>query len=70
MKYPVATEDEWFHIPRKGFRHGCCECSLIHDVDVKVDEQGRVWTRWRVNGRATAAARRWFNFEPEETPDD
>ena len=69
-KYPVADSTEWFHVPRKNFRHMCCGCSLVHDVDFKVDKRGRIWTRWSPNDRATSASRRWFNFEPREDIDD
>ena len=43
MKYPVVGDNEWFHIPRKGIKHGCCDCSLIHDVDFKIDKDGKNW---------------------------
>ena len=63
MKYPVVGDNEWFHIPRKGIKHGCCDCSLIHDVDFKIDKDGKIWTRWRRNAKATSASRRQFHFE-------
>jgi hypothetical protein len=54
----------------KGYRFACCDCGLVHDVEVAVHEarDGRVrvepsdrhvirW-RFRVNGRATGQVRR------------
>ena len=68
-KYDVAQPDEWFFVPRKGFRHGCCSCGLIHDVEFKI-VNNKIYTRWKTHERATAASRRWFNFDPKVSDDD
>jgi hypothetical protein len=63
--YEQAHDGEWFNPRHKKFKHMCCGCALVHVVDFKVDEQGNVWTRWREDKRATAAARRPFRFDGE-----
>jgi len=50
---------KWEIWPRK-FRHMCCHCSEVHDVETKVDKKRRIWFRWKANNRASAAARRNF----------
>lgn len=56
----TETETGWskFEIWPRKVRHGCCHCNLVHDLEIKVDAKRNVWFRWRVNNRATAAARR------------
>jgi hypothetical protein len=48
---------KWEIWPRK-VRHGCCGCSLVHDLEMMVDKRGKIVMRWRINNRATAAMRR------------
>lgn len=48
-------DDAWYL--DKFDQHECCGCSLTHDVEYKI-ERGRIFTRWRVNEKATRAARR------------
>lgn len=38
-------------------RHECCECGLVHDVKYTV-ENGRIFTRWKVNDKETDKARK------------
>lgn len=65
MKYEQAYDDEWFAPGHRKFKHMCCDCSLVHTVDFKVDKDGSVWTRWKRDNRATAAARRHFPKEDD-----
>lgn len=62
---PRTTVDgtEWFHVPRKNFNLACCDCGLVHRVDTRVDEKGRVWQRMERDDRETARAR---NSAPKE----
>ena len=70
MKYEQAEDGEWFAPLHRNFKHVCCGCHLVHKVDFKIDENGDIWTRWKSDNRATAAARRKFNFLPKEKDDD
>lgn len=61
FKYPETPENEWESPTRKGFRHMCCDCQLIHEVDTRLVDYGagkKIQWRWRRLERATAAARR------------
>jgi hypothetical protein len=48
-------EDAWYL--DKFTRHECCSCSLTHTVEYKV-ENGRIFTRWKVNDKETKAQRK------------
>lgn len=63
-RYPV-TRGEWFHPRMRGFRLMCCDCALVHVVDIRTDSEG-VAMRMRRDDRATAAARRPLKFTNEE----
>jgi len=53
---------EWIRPKLKGFRDACCDCSLVHEMQFKIDTDGRIIFRARRDKRATAAARRQFGF--------
>lgn len=57
-KYEQVQDGEWMHLPRRGLHLACCDCSLVHDLAVKVDEAGKIWVRVKRHNRATAALRR------------
>ena len=57
-RYHVAQEGEWIEPRRRGFRWGCCDCGLVHEVDFEVRADGTLRFRVRRDGRATANARR------------
>ena len=46
-------------------REQCCDCGLIHRLDVRIVD-GKVEFRTRRDDRATAAARRTFKFTQDE----
>lgn len=57
MKYEDARSDEWFALARRGNKIACCDCGLVHAVDVRL--RGRtVEVRFARDERATAAIRR------------
>ena len=60
--YVQIYEGEWIEPVKRGFIHACCECSLVHVTDYKIEggrgSAGRVKFRLRVDRRRTAAARR------------
>lgn len=55
--YPDRAANEWVQPVRTGFRMACCDCNLVHEMDVRI-YKGRVQFRMRRNNRATAALRR------------
>jgi hypothetical protein len=56
---------QWTRPRMQNFREQCCDCGLIHRLDFRVVD-GRVEFRTRRDDRATAAARRTFNFSSDE----
>jgi hypothetical protein len=65
VSYDVISYGEWTRPRMKDFREQCCDCGLIHRLDFRIVD-GRVEFRTRCDDRATAAARRGFNFTAEE----
>jgi hypothetical protein len=65
MSYEVIAYGEWTRPRMQNFREQCCDCGLIHRLDFRVVD-GRVEFRTRRDDRATAAARRSFDFSSDE----
>lgn len=45
-KIKTVTNDTWVHTELKGFTHICCDCSLSHKVNIKIDN-GKLYTKWK-----------------------
>lgn len=65
-KYHQLIDGEWAAVPKRGHKNQCCHCALVHRFDYRVNAAGQLEIRARVDRRATAAARRAFEFTPEE----
>jgi hypothetical protein len=61
-KYTKPKENEWIQPIKKGYKLGCCDCGLVHDMDFRI-HNGRVQFRVRRNYRSTAQMRRHNNIE-------
>lgn len=55
-EHVVQIYDDKFYLD-KFDRHECCGCSLVHDLEYKV-ENGRIFSRWKVNQRETNKQRK------------
>jgi hypothetical protein len=66
VKYEQAIDGEWFEVNKTGFRHMCCDCGKVHVVDFRHKKDGTLETRWKVDGRATAAARKPYRFSKDD----
>jgi hypothetical protein len=64
VTYEVISYGEWTRPRMKNFREQCCDCGLIHRLDLRIVDD-RVEFRTRRDDRATAAARRPFKFMPK-----
>jgi hypothetical protein len=53
-------EDSWYL--DKFTRHECCGCSLVHETEFKV-ENGRIFTRWKVNEKETKELRKKYGIK-------
>lgn len=59
---------DWNLPVQRGYRLGCCDCGLIHEMDFRV-EGGNVEYRIRRDNRATAQIRRHrFRPAPAQPP--
>ncbi len=65
-KYYQMTDGEWLEITKRGFKEQCCDCGLVHTLDTRVNDKGKIEIRVRRDARATSAARRAFKFEPDK----
>ncbi len=65
-KFYHLEDSEWIRITKKDHKHRCCDCSLTHIVSYRNGPNGSLETRWKIDAKATAAARRKFKFTPED----
>ena len=65
-KYYHVSDGEWIDIPWRGFKEQCCDCGLIHKLNFKVDDKGKLWMQTHRDYRATNGARKGFKFTPDE----
>lgn len=56
-KYDEPQADEWVTPIRNGYKLGCCDCGLVHEIDFRVVKR-RIQFRVRRNNRSTAMMRR------------
>ena len=64
-RYHQIEEGEWTPIVKRGLRDMCCDCGLVHRIDTR-EVRGVLEVRKRIERRATAAARRAFDFRDKE----
>lgn len=62
-EYYQVTDGEWIRVPKRGYKEQCCDCGLIHKLNFKVDEQGRIFVQTFRDPRATGGARTRFREE-------
>jgi hypothetical protein len=55
------TSGEWIPFTRKGSRHGCCDCGLVHKMNIRI-VRGRVEIQFIRDDITTAQSRRLFGF--------
>lgn len=59
MAYKRPKTGVWVQPVRRGYRLACCDCGLVHTMDVRI-HRGRVQFRVFRNNRATGQMRRWM----------
>lgn len=52
----------WVQPIRRGYKLACCDCGLVHDMDVRI-QKGRVQFRMARNNRSTGQVRRHMRKE-------
>jgi len=58
--YYQVTDGEWIVVPKRGYKEQCCDCGLIHRLNFKIDERGRIHIQTFRDSRATGGARTRF----------
>ena len=56
--YKQVLDGEWIKPRHRGWKMACCDCGLVHTVNLKVIE-GQVYMQPTRDNRATAAKRRY-----------
>ena len=63
-KYDQVMDGDWMHLPKSGMYLACCDCGLVHDLDVEI-RHSKIFLKVKRDARRTAAVRRGFKFESE-----
>jgi len=59
MKYKQREDYEGIEVePGTLFRFSCCDCGLVHDMAIAVEDNGNFGLCFKRNNRATAQRRR------------
>lgn len=66
-KYGRPQNGEWIQPILRGYRLGCCDCGLVHQVDFRIKNRKIQFRVFRLN-RATAMMRR--HMKTERRPHD
>lgn len=61
--YYQVSHGEWIVVPKRGYKEQCCDCGLVHMMNFKVDEKGRIHIQTFRDHRATGGARTRFREE-------
>jgi len=64
--YEKLRDGKWIDTPAQGYRIGCCDCGLVHDVEFRLvvtDGQFQLQRRLRRNERQSKIARRQLEEE-------
>ena len=61
--YYQVSHGEWIIVPKRGYKEQCCDCGLIHQLNFKIDDKGRIHIQTFRDGRATGGARTRFREE-------
>lgn len=55
---------DWLH-PLPGYKFACCDCSLVHNLEFRIDDIGQINFRAKRNVRSTAQMRRHKRSQPD-----
>jgi hypothetical protein len=64
--YYHVTDGEWIEVVLKGNKEQCCDCGLVHKVNYRINDKGKIEYQVFVDARATASVRRKFKFTKEK----
>jgi hypothetical protein len=61
--YYHVSNGEWIQVPKRGYKEQCCDCGLVHKMNFRVDDKGRIHIQTFRDHRATGGARTRFREE-------
>ncbi len=64
--YYSVSDGEWIEVVLKGNKEQCCDCGLVHKVNYRINENGKIQYQVFRDERSTAALRRAFKFSKEK----
>jgi hypothetical protein len=64
--YYQVTDGEWMEVYFKGNKDQCCDCGLVHTVNYRLNDKGRIEVQSTRDERSTAALRRKLKFSKDE----
>lgn len=65
VHYYQVTDGEWVPVGMRNNRDQCCDCGLIHKVNYRITDKGKIEVQVFRDARATNGARKNFKFEKE-----
>jgi len=54
---------DWIQPKDNKFRMFCCDCGLAHDLEFRINDEGKIIFRAKRNNRSTGQMRRHNNIE-------
>lgn len=58
-KYPKLKDGEGIEIENEQIlKFACCDCGLVHDIGVAIEDNGKIGLAFKRNKRATGQLRR------------
>ena len=59
QKFEHVDNGEWIEVtPREKLSFACCDCALVHELDVAIEDDGTIFISFTRNQRKTGAMRR------------
>jgi hypothetical protein len=66
LEYYHVSDGEWIQVPMRGYKEQCCDCSLIHRMNFRITDKGKIEIQSFRDARATAGARKNFKYTKEK----
>lgn len=63
--YYQITDGEWIRVPKRGFKEQCCDCGLVHRLNFRIVDGGKIEVQTFRDPRATNGARKHFKYTKE-----
>lgn len=63
--YYQITDGEWIRVPKRGLKEQCCDCGLVHRLNFRIVDGGKIEVQTFRDSRATNGARKHFNYSKD-----